>query len=184
MCMLAGMAILVGCSLGETGASSQAGEEPAAVEKAAGRAAEQTDEANQAKGRAAGTAVEEPTMESRCYREKEDEIRIGDFEPPEEDVPEYEIIEETPVERDGAEAVRLLVDTIARSEEDYTLITRDIKSRYAELDAASIEFTDTTGVLSYNGGAAIFNTPCGSDYIGYVYRPPNNDGYRVTVAKD
>ena len=76
-----------------------------------------------------GPLLEEPTVESRCYREKEDEIRIGDFEQPEEDVPEYEIIEETPVERDGAEAVRLLVDTQARSEEDYTLITRDIKSR-------------------------------------------------------
>jgi hypothetical protein len=88
-------------------------------------------------------------VESRCYREKEDEIRIGDFKPPEEGVPEYEIIEETPVERDGAEAVRLLVDTQARSEEDYTLITRDIKSRYAELDAASIEFIDTTMSFEY-----------------------------------
>ncbi len=182
--MLAGIALLAGCSPEETEDSSQAGEKPAIVEETVGRAAEQTDEPTQAKGGAAGTAIKEPTMESRCYREKEDEIRIGAFEPPEEDVPEYEIIEETPVERDGAEAVRLLVDTLARSEEDYTLITRDIKSRYAELDAASIEFTDTTGILSYNGGAAIFNTPCGSDYIGYVYRPPNNEGYRVTVAKD
>ncbi len=59
------------------------------------------------------------------------------FEPPEENVPEYEIIEETLVERDGAEAVSLLVDTLARSEEEYTMITRDIKSRYAELDAST-----------------------------------------------
>ena len=123
-------------------------------------------------------------MESRCYREKEDEIRIGDFEPPEEDVPEYEIIEENAVERDGAEAVSLLVDTRARSEEDYTLITRDIKARYAQLDAASIEFTDTMSILSYNGGAAIFNTPYGSEYIGHASRPPNNEGFRVTVAKN
>jgi hypothetical protein len=182
--MLASIALLAGCSPEETEGSSQAGEKPAVVEETVERAAEQTDEPTQAKGGATGTVIEEPTMESRCYREKEDEIRIGDFKPPEGGVPEYEIIEETPVERDGAEAVRLLVDTLARSEEDYTLITRDIKSRYAELDAASIEFTDTTGILSYNGGAAIFNTPCGSDYIGYVYRPPNNEGYRVTVAKD
>ena len=184
MCMLAGIALLAGCSPEETEGYSQAGEKPAVVEETVGRAAEQADEPTQAKRAVAETTVKEPTVESRCYREKEDEIRIGDFEPPEEGVPEYEIIEETPVERDGAEAVRLLVDTQARSEEDYTLITRDIKSRYAELDAASIEFTDTTGILSYNGGAAIFNTPCGSDYIGYVYRPPNNEGYRVTVAKD
>ncbi|HVF02177.1 MAG TPA: hypothetical protein VNA27_12715 [Rubrobacteraceae bacterium] len=182
--MLAGIALLAGCSPEETESYSQAGEKPAVFEETVGRAAEQADEPTQTKKAVAETTVKEPTVESRCYREKEDEIRIGDFEPPEEGVPEYEIIEETPVERDGAEAVRLLVDTLARSEEDYTLITRDIKSRYAELDAASIEFTDTTRILSYNGGAAIFNTPCGSDYIGYVYRPPNNEGYRVTVAKD
>ena len=81
--------LLAGCSPGETGASSQPGEESTAAEKAAGRVAEQTDGPAQAKGGAAGTTVEEPTMESRCYREKEDEIRIGDFEPPEEDIPEY-----------------------------------------------------------------------------------------------
>ena len=184
VCMLAGIAILAGCSFRETGESSQTGEESTVGEKAVGWAAEQTDEPAQAKKAVAETTMKEPTVESRCYREKEDEIRIGDFEPPEEDVPKYEIIEETPVERDGAEAVRLLVDTQARSEEDYTLITRDIKSRYAELDAASIEFTDTTGILSYNGGAAIFNTPCGSDYIGYIVRPPNNEGYHVIVADD
>jgi hypothetical protein len=123
-------------------------------------------------------------MESRCYRDKEDELRIGDFEPPEEEVPAYEIIEEKQVERDGAEAAQLIVDTQVTSKADFTLITRDIKSRYAELDAVSIEFTDTKGTFSHNGGAAIFNTPCGSDYIGYVFRPPNNEGYRVTVAKD
>jgi hypothetical protein len=148
------------------------------------RAKKQTGEPAQVKGATAETIVEEPTMGSRCYREKEGEIRIGDFEPPEEDVPEYETIEENPVERGGAEAVRLLVDMRARSEGDYTLITRDIKSRYAELDAASIEFTDTTGILSYNGGASIFNTPCGFEYIGHVNRSPNNEGYRVTVAKE
>ncbi len=185
MCALTALvAVLVGCSYGDTGASSGTGEEATAVEEVVGQAAGQVGESTVTVGGVAETTTEEPTMESRCYREKEDEIRIGDFEPPEEEVPEYEIIEENPVERDGAEAVRLLVDTQARSEEDYTLITRDIKSRYAELDAASIEFTDTTGTLSYNGGAAIFNTPCGSDYIGYVYRPPNNEGYRVTVDKD
>jgi hypothetical protein len=148
------------------------------------RAKKQTGEPAQVKGATAETIVEEPTMGSRCYREKEGEIRIGDFEPPEEDVPEYETIEENPVERGGAEAVRLLVDMRARSEGDYTLTTRDIKSRYAELDAASIEFTDTTGILSYNGGVSIFNTPCGSEYIGHVNRSPNNEGYRVTVAKE
>ena len=116
-------------------------------------------------------------------REGREEIRIGDFEPPEE-VPAYEIIEEKPVERDGAKATRLLVDTPVGSEEDYILITRDIKSRYGELDAVGIEFTDSTGTLSYNGGAMIFNTPCGVDYIGYIWAPPNNEGYDMIAPKE
>ncbi len=179
MCVLAGVAILAGCSSRETGDSSGAGEEVVGE-----RTAGQVDEPTVAAGGDAGTITEEPTIESRCHRAKEDELRIGDFEPPEEEMPAYEIIEEKQVERDGAKAAQLLVDTRVASEADYTLITRDIKSRYAELDAVSIEFTDTNGTFSYNGGAAIFNTPCGSDYIGYVYRPPNNEGYRVTVAKN
>ncbi|CAN5334740.1 hypothetical protein BH24ACT19_BH24ACT19_12280 [soil metagenome] len=184
VCTLAGVAIFAGCSPGEAG-DSEPGEGATAVEEGVGgRAAGPVDEPTVAVGGDAGTTAEEPTIESRCYREKEDELRIGDFEPPEEEVPAYEIIEERPVERDGAEAAQLLVDTRVTSEACYTLITQDIKSRYAELDAVSIEFTDTNGTFSYNGGASIFNTPCGSDYIGYVYRPPNNEGYRVSVAKD
>lgn len=144
----------------------------------------QVDEPTVAAGGDARTTEEEPTIESRCYRAEEDELRIGGFDPPEEEVPAYEIIEERPVERDGAEAAQLLVDTQVTSEAGYTLITQDIKSRYAEFDAVSVEFTDTTDTFSYNGGASIFNTPCGSDYIGYVYRPPNNEGYRVSVAND
>ena len=130
--------------------------------------------------------TEETSVRLRCSDEERagrEEIRIGDFEPP-ESVPEYEILEEKPDERDGAEAARLLVDTRARSEEDYTLITRDVKTAYSKLDAVGIEFTDTTDGFSYNGSAVVFNTPCGSDYIGYIFRPPNNEGYQVIVPKD
>ena len=184
MCALAGVAILAGCSSGETGDSSEAGEEATAVKEAVGRAVRQAGESTVEAGGGAGTTVEESARESRCLREREDELRIGDFEPPSEEVPAYEIVEEKPVERDGAKAARLLVDTRVTSEEDYTLITRDIKSKYAKLDALSIEFTDIQGSFSYNGGAVIFNTPCGSDYIGYVYSPPNNEGYHVTASRD
>ena len=130
--------------------------------------------------------TEETSFRLRCSNEERggrEEIRIGDFEAP-ESVPEYETLEERPDERDGAEAIRLLVDTRARSEEEYTLITRDVKATYSELDAVGIEFTDTTDGFSYNGSAVIFNTPCGSDYIGYIFRPPNNEGYEVIVPKD
>jgi hypothetical protein len=134
----------------------------------------------------AETTTEEASGRLRCSEEEKKEredLRLGDFEPP-EDVPEYEIFEEQPVDRYGAKAVRLLVDTQARSEEDYALIARDIKSEYAALDAVSVEFTDTEDNLSYNGRALIFNTPCGSDYLGYIHHPPNNEGYHVIATKD
>jgi hypothetical protein len=134
----------------------------------------------------AETTTEETSGMLRCSEEEKKEredLRLGDFESP-EDVPEYEIFEEQTVDRYGAKAARLLVDTQVRSEEDYDLIARDIKSEYAALDAVSVEFTDTADTLSYDGRALIFNTPCGSDYLGYIHHPPNNEGYHVVVAKN
>ncbi len=179
---LAGVIILAGCSSGETQNSPETSEEASALEEQASGPGQQIQEPTAEIGGYDATA-EEVTRESRCFREREGELRIGDFEPPEE-VPAYEIVEEKPVEREGAKVVRLLVDTRARSEEDYSLITRDIKIIYAELDAASVEFTDTTGTLSNNGVALIFNTPCGWDFMGYVNKPPSNDGYLVNVTRD
>lgn len=118
----------------------------------------------------------------RCSQQ-DGEIRVGDFEPPEEAaVPPYEVVEDTTVERDDVKAARLLVDTQVRDEAGYTLIARDIKAEYEDHDAVTVEFTDTTGTLSYNGSALIFNTPLGACYMGYVYGPPNNEGYHVSVA--
>lgn len=110
------------------------------------------------------------------------EVRIGDFKRPEE-VPEYEILDEVRDQRQGARGAWLLVDTRSVSEEEYALIARDIKARYAHLDAVSVEFIDLSRALSYNGGALIFNTPAGADYIGYFYGPPNNEGYYVKAAE-
>jgi hypothetical protein len=123
-----------------------------------------------------------------------DDLKIGDFEAPER-VPDYDILEDSPDERDGARAARLLVDTRSREEEDFVLIARDLKSRYSDYDAVSVEFTDTEDVLFYNddpitrdllgyyGGALIFNTYDGADYLGYIYGPPNMDGYYVKAVE-
>ena len=58
-----------------------------------------------------------------------------------------------------------------------------------------MEFTDTEDVLFYNddpitrdlleyyGGALIFNTYDGADYLGYIYGPPNMDGYYVKAVE-
>jgi len=115
---------------------------------------------------------------------EEREIRIGDFAPPgeAEGTPPYEVLEEVRVERDCVRAVRLLVDTRADDEAGYTLIARDLKAKYENLDAVTVEFTDTSGAFAYEGSALIFNTPPGSYYIGYSYGPPNNEGYIVDVA--
>lgn len=114
-------------------------------------------------------------------REREEASRIGSFQAP-ESVPEYGILEKRADERDGARALRLLVDTRSRSQRDFTLIARDLKARYAGYDAVTVEFTDTADVLSYNGGALIFNTYDGVTYMGYIYGPPNMDGYYVVKA--
>ena len=119
--------------------------------------------------------------------------KIGDFQAPEH-VPDYEILEESPDRRDGARAMRLLIDTRAREEEYFVLIARDLKVRYSDYDAVSVEFTDTEDLLFYNddprtrdllayyGSALIFNTYDGAYYLGYVYGPPNMDGYYVKAA--
>ena len=121
------------------------------------------------------------------------DLKIGDFEAPER-VPDYEVLEKSLDSRDGARAVRLLVDTRSREEEEFVLIARDVKSRYSDYDAVSVEFTDTEDVLFYNddpitrdllayyGSALIFNTYDGAYYLGYIYGPPNMDGYYVKAA--
>jgi hypothetical protein len=179
---------LTGCATTEPPDSSGTREGDSPTEET-GDQAKQTVTRQEATGEvenSAGSATEETSGRLRCSEEEKKEreaLRLGNFEPP-EDAPEYEIVDEQPVDRYGAKAARLLVDTRARSEEDYALIARDIKSDYAALDAVSVEFTDTTDTLSYNGRALIFNTPCGSDYLGYIHHPPNNEGYRVIVPND
>jgi len=109
--------------------------------------------------------------------EEPEEVRIGSFERP-EDVPAYEILEKMPTGSDGARSARLLVDTRSRSQEDFTLITRDLKARYADYDVVSVEFTDSSVVLDYQGGAVIVNTPLGASRAGFIHAPPNK-GYYV-----
>jgi hypothetical protein len=110
-----------------------------------------------------------------------EELKLGSFERP-EDVPAYEILEELPTSRDGVRSARLLVDTRSHTQEDFTLITRDLKARYADYDIVSIEFTDVSVVLDYNGGAIIVNTTLGARRAGFIFAPPNK-GYYVTVAQ-
>jgi hypothetical protein len=110
-----------------------------------------------------------------------EELRLGSFERP-EGVPAYEILEEWPTGSDDARSARLLVDTRSRSQEDFTLITRDLKARYADYDVVSVEFTDVSVVLGYNGGAIIVNTPLGAQRAGFIHAPPI-EGYYVRAAQ-
>jgi hypothetical protein len=106
-------------------------------------------------------------------------IRVGSFERPEA-VPAYEVLEKTPDDGAGTRSARLLVDTRSRGPEELTLITRDLKARYAGHDIVSVEFTDTSEVLDYHGGAVIVNTALGSRNAGFIYAPPS-EGYYVRV---
>ena len=123
---------------------------------------------------------------SREGRSPNGSALIGDFVPP-DSVPDYEILDLTGDQehagREGARVAELLVDTRTKSEADYTLIARDIKARYSGYDAVMVEFTDlSVEGIPYNGGALIFNTPCGALSLGYVYGPPNTDGYVVAAG--
>ena len=106
-----------------------------------------------------------------------EEMRIGTFERP-ENVPGYEVLEKRPTGSAGARSAQLLVDTRSRSQEDFTLITRDLKARYADYDFVSVEFTDSSVLLDYQGGAIIVNTPLGASRAGFIYAPPTK-GYYV-----
>jgi hypothetical protein len=118
---------------------------------------------------------------TREGRSPDGSARIGHFIRP-ESVLDYEILDLTADQehaaQEGARVAELLVYTRAKSEADYALITRDIKARYSGYDAVVIEFTDLRSEwIPYNGGALIFNTPCGALSLGYVYGPPNSDGF-------
>jgi hypothetical protein len=75
----------------------------------------------------------------------------------------------------------LIVDTRAKSERDLTLVARDIKARYSELDSVSVKFIDSENFLELSGRALIFNTAAGVYFQGFVYGPPNNKGYLVNA---
>ena len=80
------------------------------------------------------------------------DVSIGSFRRP-DDVPDYEILESYRSRRDGAHGATLTVDTRATKEADLTLVARDIKARYADLDSVSVEFIDSKHFLDYRGGA-------------------------------
>ncbi len=109
------------------------------------------------------------------------DVSIGAFDRP-EGVPDYEVLQTNRSERNGARGVALIVDTRATTEQDLTLVARDIKARYANLDSVSVEFIDSEDFLRYKGGALIFNTAAGVYFQGFVYAPPNNKGYLVNSA--
>lgn len=129
------------------------------------------------------TPMPPTTAEESCPPDGE-RRRIGDFTPLEDPVPPYEVLDEERVKQDCASAIRLLVDTQVQEKDDYTLIARDLKARHRDLDAVSVEFTDTEDTFSYTGAALIFNTSIGARFIGYAYGAPNDEGYYVAVAED
>ena len=110
------------------------------------------------------------------------DVRVGDFGRP-ENVPDYEILQTDRNERDGVRGVTLIVDTRVTAERALTLVARDIKALYADLDSVSVEFIDSDSFLDYSGGSVIFNTADGAHYQGFVYGPPNNKGYLVRAAE-
>ncbi len=140
LAVFAAAGVFTSCGPEETQRSSEARDREEVEQQAARPVAEET-------GEVVRPVAEETSEEQRCSEEVE-EIRIGDFVKP-ESVPSYKILQEEPVERDCARVVRSLVDTRARSEADYTLIAREIKVEYQDLDAVTMAFLYYYGVLRW-----------------------------------
>jgi len=109
------------------------------------------------------------------------QMRVGSFERPEK-VPPYDVLDERRDARARARGAWLMIDTSPHSAEGFALLARHLQAEHADLDAVSVEFVDVGGAPFYRGGALIFNTVAGANYIGYVYGPPNNEGYYVEAA--
>ena len=126
--------------------------------------------------RAARSALRPRTLRGReeyLRGARSPDVSIVGFDRP-EGVPDYEILETHRSERNGARGATLVVDTRATTERDLTLVARDIKARYSNLDSDDF--------LDYRGGALIFDTAAGAYFQGFVYGPPNNKGYLLNAA--
>ena len=161
-------------------------ESPRSEKEGAVRHAEATTLVESGNSDALAQTKQNAVCTTREGRSREGSERIGDFVTP-DSVPDYEIlnltVDQERAGRQGARVAELLVDTRTKSEADYVLIARDIKARYSRYDAVTVEFTDlSVEGIPYNGGALIFNTPCGAISLGYVYGPANTDGYVVAAG--
>ncbi|MGI9050153.1 MAG: hypothetical protein ACR2GU_12415 [Rubrobacteraceae bacterium] len=126
-------------------------------------------------------------LECRVQGSSGKESRVGDFAAP-KNVPEYKVLvlrrDRKPAGGDHVRVGDLLVDTRAKSERKYALIARDIKVRYAKLDAITVEFTDfKERGLRYDGGALIFSTVCGALHLGYERGRLPSNGFVVSAGE-
>ena len=121
------MAPLGACG-GEDARRAEGPGTPSNAEDAAGRA--------EAMGPGGTTAAAAETVAETARCEQGHELRIGSFERLEE-VPRYETLVGERADRGCARAIPLLVDTRGADEAGYALIARDIKARYADLDAVT-----------------------------------------------
>ena len=116
------------------------------------------------------------------------DLKIGSFEAPER-VPDYEILEESTNRREGARAARLLIDTRSRGEEP-------IRPHHPRPEVPLFRLRRRLGgVHRHRRRALLQRRPSHQRptlllrgrahlqylrwllYIGYIYTPPNLDGY-------
>lgn len=179
--------LATGCSKDDEKRDTVAEQNPSIVQETRGSAVTRRPSESESEVDNSSMTDYGPVCKDRAGLAEEAEPRLGDFTPP-EDVPEYELIEMSGEQEQAgsgdARILEFLVDTKVSDEVSYSRIAREIKARYAGYDALVLEFTNLSeNRTPYNGGAIIFNTPCGAISMGYVYGPPNMDGYVVEAGK-
>lgn len=108
------------------------------------------------------TTVPEPT--------KNESTRRGDS-------PEYIVIGESEREEAGVRMTQVIVTAKKTSEPELRRIVEDLKSKYRDSDAVSVEIMDGSAGFGRAGSAVIMYTDEGARLSGYPEGIPNDQGY-------
>lgn len=101
---------------------------------------------------------------------KNDSIRRGD-------APEYIVIGESEREEAGVRSVQVIVTAKKTSEPELRRIVEDLKGKYRDSDAVSVEIMDGAAGFGKAGSAVIMYTDEGARQSGYPEGVPNEQGY-------
>ncbi|HET7478244.1 MAG TPA: hypothetical protein VFJ72_01885 [Rubrobacteraceae bacterium] len=96
--------------------------------------------------------------------------------------PEYIVIGESEREEGGVRTAQVIVTAKKTSKRELRNIVEDLKDKYRNTDAASVEIMDGPAGFGKAGSAVIMNTDEGARHFGYPDGVPNSRGYVLKTA--